>query len=420
MSDQIGAVKTLFSDTFNGPLSTASWDYNHWQQNNNPSFYGRTQIRQSLPDAGNGIVRLKLDTYNPGDKDHKTFIGAEMITRKSFGPAKKGAGVAFEVKARFENVPKGLVGGIFTFSGNAKSHNEIDWEALSNDLAAGKNQIQTNVFANEPLGAGHVKFVPISSPLTDYHVYRVEWLPNQVRWLVDGKVVRVETEHVPDKAMALHINFWAPSSGWKNAYSDTLKPAASEGAKKSYYLDATYAKVFELSTASGNAQSNVLKGSNKADWIEGRDGHDELRGKAGNDTLVGGSGDDAIFGGGGDDTIHGRAGADTLTGKGGLDTFVFDRALGSGNVDTIIDFTPGTDKIQLDDAIFATVGAIGPLAAEAFNLGAAALDADDRILYDAATGDLAYDQDGSGVVAPVIFARLSAGLTVGAGDFQIA
>lgn len=254
MGDQIGAVKTLFSDTFSGPLSTANWDYNHWQQNNNPSFYGRTQIRQSLPDAGNGVVRLKLDTYNPGDKDHKTFIGAQMITRKAFGPAKQGAVVAFEVKAKFENVPKGLVGGIFTFSGNAKSHNAIDWEALSNDLAAGKSQIQTNVYANAPLGAGHVKFVPIALPLTDYHVYGVEWLPNQVRWLVDGKVVRVETEHVPDKAMNLHINLWAPSSGWKNAYSDTLKPAASEGAKKSYYFDATYAKVFELSTACGNAK----------------------------------------------------------------------------------------------------------------------------------------------------------------------
>jgi hypothetical protein len=420
MSDRIGATKTLFSDTFNGPLSTANWDYNHWQQNNNPSFYGRTQIRQSLPDAGNGIVRLKLDTYNPGDKDHKTFIGAEMITKKSFGPAKKGAGVAFEVKAKFENVPKGLVGGIFTFSGNAKSHNEIDWEALSNDLAAGKNQIQTNVYANEPLGAGHVQFVPISSPLTDYHVYRVEWLPNQVRWLVDGKVVRVETEHVPDKAMALHINFWAPSSGWQVAYSDTLKPAASEGAKKSYYFDATYAKVLELSTAYGNTQSNVLKGSQKADWIEGRGGHDEIRGKAGGDTLIGSSGDDAIFGGAGVDTIHGRSGSDTLTGGNGADTFVFDRAPGPDNVDTISDFAPGIDKIQLDDAIFTAIGAAGALAAGAFALGAAALEADDRILYDAATGDLAYDEDGTGGIAPVVFAHLAPGLAVSAGDFLVA
>lgn len=419
MSHQLGAVKTLFIDTFNGPLSTANWDYNRWKPTDNPSFYGRTQIRQSLPDAGNGVVRLKLETYNPRDKDHKSFLGAEMITNKTFGPA-KGAGIAFEVKAKFENVPKGLVGGIFTFSGNAKSHNEIDWEALSNDLAAGRKQIQTNVYANEPLGVGHVKFVPISSPLTDYHVYRVEWLPNQVRWLVDGKVVRVETDHVPDKAMNLHINFWAPASGWKNAYDASLQPAKTIGANKAFYFDATYAKVLELSTAYGSAEANRLKGTNKSDWIEGRGGHDELHGKAGHDTLVGGAGDDLIFGGAGDDTIHGRSGDDTLVGRRGADTFVFDRPLGEANVDTILDFRPGEDTIELDDAIFAAVGAIGALAATAFNLGATALEADDRILYDGGTGDLAYDEDGTGPVAPVVFAHLKPGLALDAGDFLVA
>ena len=420
MTNQIGATKTLFSDTFNGPLSTANWDYNRWKAKDNPSFYGNTQIRQSLPDAGNGVVRLKFDTYNPGDKDHKTFIGAEMITQKAFGPAKKGAGIAFEVKAKFENVPKGLVGGIFTFSGDAKSHNEIDWEALSNDLATGTKRIQTNVYANEPLGRGHPEFVPVSSSLGDYHVYRIEWLPDQVRWLVDGKVVRTEPKFVPDKAMNLHINLWAPKSSWQAAYSDTLKPAASEGAKKSYYFDAAYAKVFELSTTSGNAGSNALKGTQLADWVGGKGGHDEVRGRGGNDTLSGHRGDDTIFGGAGDDTIHGHTGADILTGGKGADTFVFDRALRPGNVDTITDFTPGTDRIQLDDAIFTAIGAVGALAVEAFALGAVALEADDRILYDAGTGDLAYDADGNGGIAPVVFAKLAPGLALGAGDFIVA
>ena len=247
----------------------------------------------------------------------------------------------------------------------------------------GRKQIQTNVYADEPLGAGHVKFVLLSSPLTDYHVYRVEWLPNQVRWLVDGKVVRIETDHVPDKAMALHINLWAPSAGWKAAYDASLEPAKTAGANKSYYLDATYAKVLELSTSYGNAGENLLKGTKKADWIEGRGGDDLLRGKGGGDTLVGGSGDDAIFGGRGSDTLNGRGGADELTGGRGADTFVFDRAPGPDNVDTIFDFTPGTDKIELRSAIFAAGGPIGALDVEAFHAGAVALEADDRLLYDA-------------------------------------
>ena len=419
MGDEIGAVKTLFSDDFSGPLSKAKWDYNHWKPTDNPSFYGRTQQRQSLPETKNGVLRLQLDTYNKGDAKHTSFLGSEVITQQTFGLA-SGAGVAFEVKARFENVPKGIVGGIFTFTGNAKNHDEIDWEALSNDLAAGKKQIQTNIYANEPLGAGHVKFVPITGALTDYHVYRMEWLPNQVRWLVDGKVVRVETDHVPKNPMNLHMNIWAPSAGWKNAYDASLQPAKTAGTNKSYFLDATYAKVFQLSTSFGDGGSNALRGTHKSDWIEGRKGDDVLRGKAKGDTLIGGAGEDTIYCGAGRDTIKGRGGDDTLVGRKGVDTFAFDRKLGPDNVDTIKDFTPGSDKIELSAAIFAAVGAAGSLAVTAFHVGTASHDADDRVLYDPATGDLSYDADGTGSIAPVLFAHLSPGLAVTASDFLVA
>jgi len=419
MGDQIGTTKTLFSDTFDGPLSTAKWDYNHWQANNNPSFYGRTQQRQGLPDAKNGVVRLELDTYNPSDSKHQTFLGSEIITKQKFG-LNNDKGVAFEVKAKFVNVPKGVVGGIFTYAGDAKKHDEIDWEALSNDLYAGKSQIQTNIYADEPLGAGHVKFVPIASPLTDYHTYRIEWLPNQVRWLVDGKVVRVEKEHVPKKAMALHLNVWAPSEGWANAYDASLKPAGSQGQNKSAYFDATYAKVFELSTKLGGAGDNALKGSGVSDWIQGRSGDDVIRGRKGGDSLFGGRGDDDLAGGRGNDRLEGGKGNDLLKGGAGKDTFVFDTRLGPDNVDKIKDFTPGTDKIELSTLVFAAAGQAGALAPEAFHVGTGAHDADDRIIYDEATGGLLYDADGAGGAAAVLFATLKPGLALSAGDFVLA
>ena len=104
--------------------------------------------------------------------------------------------------------------------------------------------------------------------------------------------------------------------------------------------------------------------------------------------------------------IDGGAGNDTLTGGGGSDTFLFDTAL-AGNVDTVADFDAANDTIQLDQSIFTAITTLGTLSAAAFFAGAAAHDADDRIIYNSATGNLFYDSDGTGAIAAVQFAHLN-------------
>ena len=56
-------------------------------------------------------------------------------------------------------------------------------------------------------------------------------------------------------------------------------------------------------------------------------------------------GNNALYGTSGNDTIDGLGGDDLLIGLGGADTFVLSPRSGH---DTIFDFTPGTDKIELD------------------------------------------------------------------------
>jgi serralysin len=73
----------------------------------------------------------------------------------------------------------------------------------------------------------------------------------------------------------------------------------------------------------------------------------------------------------------------------------------------------------LDHNVF-TALASGGLPAGAFVVGTAAADADDRILYDTATGALFYDSDGTGAAAAIQFATLSSKpLTLAAGDFLV-
>ena len=159
---------------------------------------------------------------------------------------------------------------------------------------------------------------------------------------------------------------------------------------------------------SGNDQ---LNGSNFADAGNGYLGADVISGNGGADTLSGGEGNDLLLGGGGADTmwgdagldrLEGGAGKDRISGGTGADRFVFN-SLPAGQADTVTDFLHLTDKILIDNAVFAGLGANGNLAGRKFvsaaNINAtssAGIASDDRLLFDSDSGRLYYDSNGSG------------------------
>jgi Ca2+-binding RTX toxin-like protein len=69
-----------------------------------------------------------------------------------------------------------------------------------------------------------------------------------------------------------------------------------------------------------------------------------LLGSAFDDVLSGDAFANSLSGGDGNDTLNGRTGNDTLTGGAGADTFMFQSGDG---VDTVTDFTHGTDVVSL-------------------------------------------------------------------------
>jgi Ca2+-binding RTX toxin-like protein len=206
----------------------------------------------------------------------------------------------------------------------------------------------------------------------------------------------------------------------------------------------------------GNGAANVLNGGGGADTMKGGGGDDtyvvdnagdtatESSASGGTDTvrssvsftltsnvetlvLTGSSAIDgtgsslanSITGNAAANVLDGREGSDTLIGGGGADRFVFATPLGAANVDHVADLDPLADTIVLDNAVFGGLPT-GALATGAFRTGTAAVDADDRIIYDQATGNLFFDADGSGGGGQILFAVLNnAPASLSAADFTV-
>jgi Ca2+-binding RTX toxin-like protein len=159
----------------------------------------------------------------------------------------------------------------------------------------------------------------------------------------------------------------------------------------------------------GGSFDDTLYGNGGADHFFGDTGDDYISGGKGGDWLFGGGGDDELRGGRGADYLIGRQGDDLMVGGGGDDIFSFSLiALGNGpgqaGVDTILDFNPGKDHIELDASIFVGIG--NHLGSGEFHVGSAAEDGNDYIIYKANTGALFYDPDGDGPMGKIKFAVL--------------
>jgi Ca2+-binding RTX toxin-like protein len=77
-----------------------------------------------------------------------------------------------------------------------------------------------------------------------------------------------------------------------------------------------------------------------------RPGNDVLAGNSGHDVLYGGDGNDLLIGGTGNDVLFDGKGLDSMIGEGGSDVFHFGI---DPNLDRVVDFVIGTDKMIIDN-----------------------------------------------------------------------
>ena len=164
----------------------------------------------------------------------------------------------------------------------------------------------------------------------------------------------------------------------------------------------------------GGSGNDTLFGGTDDDMLFGQGNNDILHGQSGNDTLLGAAGSDQLFGGTGDDVLNGSVGADRLDGGSGNDT------LNGGNMDGARDTfvfavgydedrvnafdQAGTDRLELDDALWASAGT---LTAQQVVDMFGSLNANGTILtLDFGNGDILEVQNSAGIDAATLGADI--------------
>ena len=278
-----GAV--LFRDDFEGTgnVSANLWDLPQFPVPTpgpgepNPTFLGRTQLKlHERPAIVDGVAQLELNTFNPRNSNLRpgevpSFFGSEIISTTTFS---RENGLAVEARTRL-NAPdslgistqRGLVAAMFLFDStevrpNQFLFNEIDFEFLTNDInnvdTGESPRVLTNVFADDPPGRGDPAFISVDNlDLTEFNTFRIEWLPEEVRWFVNGNLIRTEAAftgdldvNIPETPLNLHLNFWAPAAEFADAFDNSLQPTFSLAADQSFFYEIDFVQVEQLQPTS--------------------------------------------------------------------------------------------------------------------------------------------------------------------------
>ncbi|QLE41018.1 choice-of-anchor D domain-containing protein [Nostoc sp. C052] len=186
--------------------------------------------------------------------------------------------------------------------------------------------------------------------------------------------------------------------------------------------NSTPTSIFNTNTVTflNELNNNIVGFDNSNDVINGQGGNDIIDGKSGDDLLRGGAGNDLLIGGQGNDTLVGGIGADSFIYN--TNAAFTSAAVG---IDAIADFNHSEgDKIVLDKTTFNAITSVvgtGFSNASDFQITSLGAVSNAVVIYDPATGQLLYNQNGSaaGFGSGGQFAQLTGKPTLTASDFII-
>jgi len=203
---EVQGITTSFQ-AFTDPLNSHNEDLWHkadgWT-NGDPFACG---FRADHITFSGGVMTLKLDDAGcPGGCSGAAYASGEY---RSNGFYQYGT-YTVEMKAAASN---GIVSSFFIYVDSP--HDEIDIEILGKD----PTKIQVNYFTND-IG-GHEASIELGFDASaDFHTYAIEWMPDAIKWYVDGVLVHTANEssgELPSTPGQIMMNFW-PGTDSVNAW----------------------------------------------------------------------------------------------------------------------------------------------------------------------------------------------------------
>lgn len=110
----------------------------------------------------------------------------------------------------------GVPGIVTAFITMSPRKDEIDFETVGID----KQAIQTNVFYKgiEERGV-HGGRHPLSSPITEFHNYSIDWRPDEIIFSIDEEVVRIHRKDGPESVSQMTDEQWFPTEASQVQFS---------------------------------------------------------------------------------------------------------------------------------------------------------------------------------------------------------
>jgi len=213
---------------------------------------------------------------------------------------------------------------------------------------------------------------------------------------VGGTVGRLNVENTALQLLNDHYYFKA--NGTVADLSNTL--GNNGGTINNVVVDASGVTTNGL-RFEGNANQQTFIGTSKADVFVGN---------GGNDTLTGGGGKDTF--------VFGKVYEEVVTGSSTTVQTYTNTAFNLTGVDTITDFTRGTDKLELHLDQYSQLAGFNASMLRVNSTGTAQ-DSNDYLVYNTTTKTLSYDADGNGSGAKVDIAVLTGVTTLSTSDFVI-